>query len=73
MASIKVINKAIEKAGIPLELVKGEGYHYFVYDTSTHYDTHSVYYCYTNMLTTKQWVETARYVLEENIMPNIRE
>ena len=32
MTTLKQANRAIAKAGIPLELERGDGYHYFIYD-----------------------------------------
>lgn len=59
MTTIAKANRAIVKAGIPLELVRGEGYHYFVYDDRRHYDSVSIYVPYTNSFTAARWVEEA--------------
>jgi len=61
MASLKTINQRIALTVHPsLTLVKGEGYHYFVFDTPTQYETHSVMTPYTNQLTLAAWIEHAR-------------
>ena len=36
------LNRRFKAEGLPVELVKGEGYLYFVYDDGSHYDSHSV-------------------------------
>lgn len=56
-ATIKTAQRAIDKAGIPLEIVRGEGYHYFVYDqiAANRFDTISVYIPYTSHQTPEQW------------------
>lgn len=59
------IQKAISKAGIPLELVRGAGYQYFVFDDANHFETASVCVCYLNQLTVAQWVEEARAAMLE--------
>lgn len=64
-ATIKQVNKAVAKAGIPLELVRGEGYHYWVYDTAGRWETVSVYVCYTSCVSVERWVEWARQAIEE--------
>lgn len=63
-ATIKTAQRAIDKAGIPLELVRGEGYHYFIYDRNGQFDTVSVYVCYTNSLSPERWVEEARTAIK---------
>ena len=64
MITLARIQKAINKAGIPLELVRGEGYQYFVFDNGKHYDTVSVYVCYLKHYTVEQWVEEAQSAYE---------
>jgi hypothetical protein len=65
MTTLAAANRAISKAGIPLELVRGEGYHYFIYDVPAEniFDTESVYVCYTNTFTAWQWVQVAASAL----------
>lgn len=65
--TLKQANAAIAKAGIPLELVRGEGYHYFVYDVPAKniYETVSIYVCYTNTYTAQEWTEQAERVYGE--------
>ena len=59
-ATIKSANRAIAKAGIPVELVRGEGYHYFVFDDGKRFETVSIYVPYTNTVGDDRWVEWAR-------------
>ena len=56
----KRINVALTKAGIPLEIVRGEGYQYFVYDDGKRFETESIMVCYLNHFTVAQWVVLAR-------------
>ena len=73
MTTLASANRAIAKAGIPLELVRGDGYHYFIYDIPAEnvFDTESVYVCYTNTYTAKEWVKEATYAMAK-IMENVR-
>lgn len=68
-ATLARANRAIEKAGIPVELVRGEGYHYFVYDNPERnvYDTISVMVPYTNMCPVEWWVKEAEDAYEKII------
>jgi hypothetical protein len=60
MTTLARAQRAIDKAHIPLDLVRGEGYHYFVYDDrGPKYDTLSVMIPYTKMYTAKEWVNQA--------------
>jgi len=63
-ATIKSAQRAIDKAAIPLELVRGDGYHYFVYDKVGRglHETVSVYTCYTNTHTAAEWAAIAKEV-----------
>jgi hypothetical protein len=73
MTTLAAANRQISKAGIPLELVRGEGYHYFIYDIPAEnvFDTESVYVCYTNTYTAKEWVKEAAYAMAK-ILENAR-
>lgn len=66
MTTIRQAQAAITAAGIPLEIVRGEGYHYFIYDDPVVdiYETVSVYVPYTNTYSAKGWVQQARYAYE---------
>lgn len=61
MTTIRQAQRAIDKAHIPLEIVRGEGYHYFVYDVPArgHYETVSIYVPYTNTYTPAEWANQA--------------
>jgi hypothetical protein len=64
MTTLAAANRQISKAGIPLELIRGEGYHYFVYtgpDENVLVDIDSIYVCYTNTYTAKEWTAEAAY------------
>ena len=74
MTTLAAANRQISKAGIPLELIRGEGYHYFVYigpEENVLVDIDSVYVCYTNTFTAKQWVEEAASAMAK-ILENVR-
>lgn len=61
MATLKQINARIARDVSPLvELVRGEGYHYFVLDAEGAYETRSVMVPYTSDQTAFQWVEDAK-------------
>lgn len=64
--TIRQAQRAIDRAGIPLELVRGEGYHYFVYDQPRRgvYETVSIYVPYTNTYSAAEWAEQAAYAME---------
>lgn len=68
-ATIARVNRAIEKAGIPVQLVRGDGYHYFVYDNEERnvYETLSVMIPYTNMCAVEWWVKEAEDAYENII------
>ena len=59
-ATTRAVTAALRREGYPLELVKGEGYFYFVYDTPELYETESVYVYRLNELTREQWLEQGR-------------
>lgn len=61
MTTIARANRAIAKAHVPLELVRGEGYHYFIYDVPARniYETVSIYVPYTNIYTPAEWANQA--------------
>lgn len=64
MTTIRQAQRAIDKAGIPLEIVRGEGYHYFVYDVPARgrFETISIYVPYTNTYTPAEWANQAGLV-----------
>ena len=64
MTTLRQAQRAIDKAGIPLELVRGAGYHYFVYDQPRRnaYETVSIYVCYTNTYSAAEWANQAGLV-----------
>lgn len=64
-ATIKSVNRAVARAGIPLELVRGEGYHYFVFDAPGRWETVSFYVPYTNCVSVERWIDWAREAMEE--------
>lgn len=59
--TIRQAQRAIDKAGIPLEIVRGEGYHYFVYDVPARniFETISIYICYTKTYSPEEWANQA--------------
>jgi len=63
-ATVKKVQAAINKAGIPLEFVRGAGYHYFVFDDGEWFDTESVMAPYTSHCTVSQWLEDAAVAFE---------
>ena len=75
MTTLAAANRQIAKAGIPLELIRGEGYHYFIYvgpdAENVLVDIDSVYVCYTNTFTAWQWAQVAASALTK-IMEDAR-
>ena len=64
-ATLRSVNRAVAKADIPLELVRGEGYHYWVFDQQGRYNTISEYVCYTNSVSVEKWLEWASIAYAE--------
>ena len=74
MTTLAAANRAIAKAGIPLELIRGEGYHYFVYtgpDENVLVDIDSIYVCYTNTYSAAEWTAEAGYAMEKITADNL--
>jgi hypothetical protein len=61
------IAKACIAAGLPadIELVRGNGYHYFWCEEAACWPQSSVYTAYMTDLTIKQWVDQALYFRDE--------
>ena len=57
MRSLPDVNRAFAEIDLPIELVRGEGYHYFVYDdgTPTGFETESVAVPYFNQMAPSRW------------------
>jgi len=74
MTTLARAQKAIDKARCPLELVRGEGYHYFVYEVPARniFETVSIYVPYTNTYSAAEWVNQA-WVVYENICQYLKE
>jgi hypothetical protein len=56
MSTVKVTAK-LHKLGHPVELVRGEGYHYFVYDDGTNFETESVMEPHFRSVPFDRWVQ----------------
>jgi len=66
VTTIARAQRAIDKAGIPLILIRGEGYHYFVYDNrGDDYETVSVMVPYTKDYSAAEWADLAAYTLAD--------
>jgi len=61
VTTIRQAQRAIDKAGIPLEIVRGEGYHYFIYDVPARgiYESVSIYVPYTKTYSAAEWANQA--------------
>jgi hypothetical protein len=61
MTTIRKAQSAINKAGIPVELVRGEGYHYFIHDVPAQniFETVSIYTLFTKDYTPAGWADLA--------------
>ena len=60
---IATVNKAVNHPNV--ELVKGAGYFYFVYDKGEAYKTRSVMVYSLNELSLDQWVDEAKDLIAE--------
>lgn len=62
MATLKQINDRIARDVSPeVELVRGDGYHYFVFDNGEVFETRSIMTPYTKDQSAFQWMEDARH------------
>lgn len=61
MASLKHIriNKMIAAEVPHIELERGEGYHYLIFDDGKHYETRSIMVPYLRDLSPSEWVQEA--------------
>lgn len=62
MAGVHTVTAAIQAAGHPeVELVRGEGYHYYVFDAVTHgsgaYETESVMVPHFRDIPHQRWID----------------
>lgn len=57
--TVKNINAKLTAAGKPVEIERGDGYIYFIYDVPADnvYETYSVMTPYLNAYTDKEWIE----------------
>jgi hypothetical protein len=53
---LRTVNNVFSASGLPVELVRGSGYLYFVFDDGKRYDTLSVMVPKLNRLPLAQWV-----------------
>lgn len=61
LSASKILKKIKVKDGIKFELVRGEGYWYFVYDNGDDiYETHSVYCMYLSQMSDIKWIDEGR-------------
>lgn len=54
------VTRKLRAEGLPVELVRGAGYHYFVWDDGTHFETASEMVYRFRDLTVDQWVSRGR-------------
>jgi len=64
--TIKKINAALKREGYKGEIVRGDGYHYFVGDDFDHAFSSSVCVPYTNSLSIERWLWWAQVVRTES-------
>jgi len=57
---LRTVNNVFSASKLPLELVKGKGYLYFVFDDGKRYDTLSVMVARLNDLSLAQWVDEGK-------------
>lgn len=58
-ATLPRINALIAKIVPHTELVRGEGYHYVIFDDGVHFDTRSIMVPYTSHMPAQRWVDDA--------------
>ena len=66
--NIRSVNKALKEAGIVGELVRGEGYHYFVGESFYYSSGTSVYVYRVTDLTIEQWVQEALDMIPASVL-----
>jgi len=60
-SSLRKLNKSIAKnVSDNITLVKGEGYHYFVFDDGVGFEMKTIYTPYTNDFSDSRWMEEAK-------------
>ncbi len=62
MFQLRSVNKKIKELGLPVELVKGDGYFYFIYDDVPNkiYDSKSIMVYSLTDFSRDRWVEEAK-------------
>jgi len=62
MFQIRSINRVLKEDNLPVELIKGDGYFYFIYDLPEQkvFETESVYVSKLNHLTKDEWIRQGR-------------
>ncbi len=70
-ATIKNVNAALAIACIPLTLVRGKDYHYFIYDHAGKYETISVMAYRTSHLSIEQWIQEAVTAMDEIVTSSL--
>lgn len=63
--TLKAVNAALRAKGLRVELVRGEGYHYYVFDDGERYETNSVMVYRLNMQTLDAWIAGAQTFVDE--------
>ena len=66
--NIRSVNKALKEAGINGELVRGEGYFYFVGESFYYSSGTSVYVFRVTNLTIEQWVQEALDMIPSSVL-----
>ncbi len=65
MLTLKAVNKAMVARGYSDELVKGDGYFYFIGEKADQFYSSSVYVYRLNQLTLEQWLDDYARMLAE--------
>lgn len=64
--TIKKINAALKRNGYKGEIVRGDGYHYFVGEDFDHAFSTSEPIMYTSHLTVEEWLKRASWIRTES-------
>lgn len=62
---LRTLNNVFSVSALPVELVKGKDYFYFVYDSGAKYETRSVMVPRLNDMPLKKWIEEGKEFARE--------
>jgi hypothetical protein len=54
------VTRRLKAEGLPVEMVRGEGYHYFIFDEGDTYESHSIMVPRFRSMPMERWLEIGR-------------